>query len=198
MFIYRKRNMWRSIISKIKHLGVKGLFVIALLLAYFVLMLFSFRFRFAVFLYDWVPQWATALGVGTIGGLWCAWKTLPQLRMENKPFWDIVQPFFCGLCFFGIPGLMYHDYMVWFFPKKTVSYVTDYDVTFPGPSRGKHGHCEAGLQIKDKTLGHWITLCSSKEALRQQRKQGMDGIFVVEQVGHYGIRLISTTFTWKD
>lgn len=118
MFIYRKRNMWRSIISKIKHLGVKGLFVIALLLAYFVLMLFSFRFRFAVFLYDWVPQWATALGVGTIGGLWCAWKTLPQLRMENKPFWDIVQPFFCGLCFFGIPGLMYHDYMVWFFPKK--------------------------------------------------------------------------------
>ncbi|MDW5500981.1 hypothetical protein R6Y99_14405 [Pseudomonas lundensis] len=198
MFIYRKRNALRSGITKIKHFGFKGFLFIALLLAYFALMLFSFRFRFTIFLYDWVPQFTTALSVGALGGLWFAWKALPQLRMQNKPFWDIAQPFFGGMCLFVVPGLLYHEYVVWFFPEKTVSYVTEYDVVFPGPSTGKSSHCEAGLQIKDKTLGRWITLCSSKEALSQQRERGMDGIFVVEQVSHYGIRMIRTQFTWKD
>lgn len=198
MFIYRKRNAVRSIITKIRLLGFAGFTFIALLLAYFALMFFSFRFRFTVFLYDWVPQFTTALTAGAIGGLWCAWKALPQLRMQNKPFWDIAQPFFGGLCLFVVPGLLYHEYVVWFFPEKTVSYVTEYDVVFPGPSTGKSSHCEAGLQVKDKTLGHWITLCSSKEELRQQRERGMDGIFVVEQVSHYGVRLVRTEFTWKN
>lgn len=198
MFIYRKRSVLRSATSKIKQLGFKGFFVITLVLAYLALMFFSLRFRFSVFLYDWVPQWTTALTAGAIGGLWCAWKMLAQLRMENKPFGDILQPFFGGMCLFGMPGLMYHDYVVWFFPESTVSYVTDYDVIFPGPSRGKSSRCEAGLQIKDKTLGHWITLCSSKEELRQRRQQGMDGIYVVEQVNRYGVRLIDTEFTWKQ
>ncbi len=198
MFIYRQRSALRSALTKARQIGFKGFLVIALLLAYFALMFFSLRFRFSVFLYDWVPQWTIALSVGAIGGLWCAWKLLPQLRRENKPFWDILKPFFGGLCLFGLPGLMYHEYIVWFFPEKTVRYITDYDVVFPGPSRGKSSRCEAGLQIKDKTLGRWITLCSSKQQLRQQRKQGMDGIYVVERVNRYGIRLISTEFTWKD
>lgn len=198
MFIYRKPSVLRSIINITKRLGLKEWLAITLFFSYLALMFFSFRFRFSVFLYNWVPQWTTALTVGAIGGLWCTWKSIPRLRIENKPHSDMMEPFLGGMCFFGMLGLMYYDYVVWFFPEKTVSYITDYNITVPGPSRGKSGQCEAGLKIKDQTLGYWITLCSSKKELQQRRKPGMDGIYVVEQINHYGIRLISNEFTNKN
>ncbi|VXC64101.1 conserved membrane hypothetical protein [Enterobacterales bacterium 8AC] len=161
----------------------------ALLLAYLALLLFSMHFRFTVFLYDWVPQFMTALTVGAIGGLWYAWISIPQLRMENKPYGYILQPFYYGVCFFGLLGWMYHDYVAYFFHDKNVSYVTEYKFVFPGPSYGKYSRCDIGLKIKDKTLGQWITICSSSEELNYCRQKGMDKIHVVEQVSRYGVRL---------
>jgi len=196
MFIYRKRSALRRLldIDFGKWLAIAPILIT--LIIYVAILLFAGRFRFTVFVYKWVPEWTTALTAGAIGGLIIAALMMPQMRRENKPWWEIIKIFGFGVMLIGLPALSYYEYLVWFFPEKTVSYVTEYDVTFPGPSKGKHGHCEAGLLIKDKTLGRWVTLCSSKEYLLKEHKQGMDGIYVVENVSRYGVRLTYTEFTW--
>ncbi|WP_050570376.1 hypothetical protein [Dickeya chrysanthemi] len=87
---------------------------------------------------------------------------------------------------------------IYLYPEKVIDYVTDYKVTFPGPSNGKH-RCEAGLWIKEQYTGRWLELCSSKEQLKlgENRRQGMDGMYVVAQVNRYGSHIQHYEFAFK-
>ncbi|TDS96097.1 hypothetical protein EDF78_103567 [Rahnella sp. BIGb0236] len=196
MFIYRKRSWLRQLKEDYFRLFLSVGPILIGFLIYIFILIFSSRFRFTVFLFEWVPVLSTALSVAAGCSIVAAVIMFATTRRRRKIFQEIIKPISFFFIFIGLPALTYYDYYVWFLSDNTVRYVTEYDVTFPGPSRGKSGHCEAGLLIKDKTLNRWITLCSSKAQLQKEHKQGMDGIYVVENVSRYGIRLIDTEFTW--
>ncbi|OON38491.1 hypothetical protein BTJ39_18755 [Izhakiella australiensis] len=89
------------------------------------------------------------------------------------------------------------DALVRYLPGERVSYQTEFDYTFPGPSRGKSGRCEMGLKIKDKSLKRWIVVCSSRAWLDAHFQRGMDRINVVEKVNRYGVQLESYQLDWS-
>ncbi|AWH89694.1 hypothetical protein [Limnobaculum parvum] len=105
--------------------------------------------------------------------------------------------FLFGTCISLVVCSNLFDVYVYLFPEKTISYITEYKVSYLGPRRGKFGRCEAGLRIKEQYTGRWIEFCSSKEALKpgEQRKQGMNGVFVVAKVNKLGAYIVQYEFT---
>lgn len=51
------------------------------------------------------------------------------------------------------------DVYVYLFPDDVINYTSDYEIVFPGPSKGKSSRCEAGLWIKDVHTGQFKQLC---------------------------------------
>lgn len=122
---------------------------------------------------------------------------------KARPDTSVKNIFGALFCFFFLPltlTLNWASSYVYLFPEKTLSYATDYDVTFPGPySSGRSGRCEAGLLIKETYTSRWLNLCSSQKALRlgEHKKQGMDGVFVTVKVNRVGAWISHYEFTWK-
>jgi hypothetical protein len=90
------------------------------------------------------------------------------------------------------------DAYVYLFPDKTISYTSDYDVSIPGPYRGRY-RCEAGVWLKDISTSRWIELCSSKEELKigNKRQQGMDAVWVTARVNRVGSYIVDYQFIFK-
>lgn len=101
-----------------------------------------------------------------------------------------------GFCLGFILSLNCYDVCVYLFPDKVISYESEYDVVFPGPSIGKYGHCEAGLWLKDQNTSRWIQLCTNKEFLRSHHKQGMTGVWVTARVNKIGSYIVKYEFIY--
>ena len=100
---------------------------------------------------------------------------------------------FCLGC---VLSLYCYDVYVYLFPDKIIGYESEYEVVFPGPSRGKYGHCEAGIWLKDQNTTRWIQLCTNKEFLRNHRKQGMTGVWVTARVNKIGTYIVKYEFIY--
>lgn len=146
-------------------------------------------------LMDFVPEFTIYLIVSaTVGALLAGliiWKK-PENRSLQKAFGLFGGGF--GLTFALVVNSL--DIYIYQFPDKVIGYETEYDVVFPGPSRGKHGHCEAGLRFREQHTGKMIELCTSPEAIRSQRKQGMTGIWVTARVNRLGSYIVRYEFVY--
>ncbi len=49
--------------------------------------------------------------------------------------------------------------IIYFYPTEYKTYTTEYKITTPGPSRGRHGRCKHGLKILDKDNNYHFFLC---------------------------------------
>ncbi|KKI43539.1 hypothetical protein XK97_16130 [Obesumbacterium proteus] len=90
------------------------------------------------------------------------------------------------------------DAYVYLFPDKTIYYASEYDVSIPGPYRGRY-RCEAGVRLKDIHTSRWIELCTSKEELEigNKRQQEMDAVWVTARVNRVGSYIVNYQFIFK-
>lgn len=51
------------------------------------------------------------------------------------------------------------DYYVYLFPKETKTYLTDYEITVPGPHIGRFSRCDKGIKIQDHYTSKSFFLC---------------------------------------
>lgn len=146
-------------------------------------------------LMDSVPEFKTYLGVGIAVGVLFILLGFRRLRSEFK-LKDVFQLFIGGLGIGFVLSLNIYDVCIYCFPDKVIGYEAEYDVTFPGPSRGKHGHCEAGLIFRDQHTGKKVELCTSAAALKSQHKQGMTGVWVTAKVNSLGSYIVRYEFIY--
>ena len=114
----------------------------------------------------------------------------------NQTLKYFANTFLCGFSLGLVLSLNCYDIYVYLFPDKIIGYESEYEVVFPGPSRGKHGHCEAGLWLKDQNTNRWIQLCTNKEYLHSHRKQGMTGVWVTARVNNIGSYIVNYEFIY--
>lgn len=143
-----------------------------------------------------IPEYSLYLAFAAILGLiaagWSAYSA--QRPIAIKP---LLNTFASGCCLGFIAILNSFSVYVYLFPEKVISYVSEYEVVFPGPARGKYGHCEAGLWIKDVNTAQWIKLCTNKNALYNHRKQGMDAVWVTARINKLGSYILNYEFIYK-
>lgn len=147
-----------------------------------------------------LPKESIALKVALVTGIGITFIVnffRPAKRIiEKLKQWSL---FFTFSAAFGFAlAINMFEVYIYLYPEKVIDYVTDYKVTFPGPSNGKH-RCEAGLWIKEQYTGRWLELCSSKEQLKlgENRRQGMDSMYVVAQINRYGSHIQHYEFAFK-
>ncbi|WP_036626174.1 hypothetical protein [Pantoea sp. AS-PWVM4] len=142
-----------------------------------------------------VPEWITYISIGLfIGGVFFLHALYK--RTFNKTLKYLFNAFIGGFCLGFALSLNCYDVYVYLFPDKVIGYESEYEVVFPGPSRGKHGHCEAGIWLKDQNTSRWIQLCTSKEYLHSHRKQGMTGVWVTARVNNIGTYIVKYEFIY--
>jgi len=139
-----------------------------------------------------IPELTIYVIVGAVVGMLFAgcvvWK--------GKKYKEVFQALAGGFSIGFVSVLNCFDVYVYLFPQKLLGYESEYEVVFPGPSRGKYSHCEAGLWIKDQPTGRWIQLCTNRDALHSQRKQGMTGVWVTAQVNPLGSYIVQYEFIY--
>lgn len=142
-----------------------------------------------------VPEWITYISFSAlIGSL--SFIHAFYLRTFNKTLKYLCNAFFGGFCLGFLLILNCYDVYVYLFPDKIIGYESEYEVVFPGPSRGKHGHCEAGIWLKDQNTTRWIQLCTNKEFLLSHRKKGMAGVWVTARVNKIGTYIVKYEFIY--
>ncbi|MFZ4833179.1 hypothetical protein [Rouxiella sp. Mn2063] len=192
---FRKKRLMERIFTK-----NNGFVVVcfAFLAAYIAYLGWSSSISHRVVFFRSFPAFAWTLTVSLIGGLFFAWRGF-YYRPVGKTAKHIFEMFFGGCALLFVLTMNMFDVYVYLFPKEVTSYVTDYDISFPGPSRGKNGRCEAGLWIKERHTSRWIQLCSSKAelAVGEHHKQGMDGVLVTAKINSIGTYIINYEFTYK-
>ncbi len=162
--------------SKAKLLGAGVIFLSFIWLAN---ILFQWVLSDKTVIAESVPELLTYITIsalfGLVGAIFTAFRcpSRDALKHITKAF---------GYCFFMmfISSWSGYDMYVYFYPDKTISYDTEYKVVHPGPSKGKSGHCEAGLKIKDKHTGYWFNICYSNNKLGKER------------IGDYGVVWVKT------
>jgi len=192
---FRKKRLMDRVFSK------QNFFVVVIfgLLAAFVFYLgWGAGVSRRVVFFQTFPAFTWTISFSLIGGLFCAWRVFYR-RPVGKTVKHMFEMFFCGFSLVFVLTMNIFDVYVYLFPKEVTRYITDYDVSFPGPSRGKSGRCEAGLWIKDLHTSRWIQLCSSKAelAVGEDHKQGMDGILVTTKINSIGTYIVNYEFTYK-
>lgn len=143
-----------------------------------------------------VPEWKTYILSGLFMGvvilaLACCRGTF------NKNVKSLFNAFSGGFILGFVLSLNCYDVYVYLFPDKVIGYESEYEVVFPGPSRGKYGHCEAGLWLKDPNTSRWKQLCINKEYLHSHRKQGMTGVWVTARVNNIGSYIVRYEFIYR-
>ena len=142
-----------------------------------------------------VPEWITYISFGALIGSFSLIRAF-YLRTFNKTLKYLCNAFFGGFCLGFVLSLNCYDVYVYLFPDKIIGYESEYEIVFPGPSRGKSGHCEAGIWLKDQNTTRWIQLCTNKEFLRNHRKQGMTGVWVTARVNKIGTYIVKYEFIY--
>jgi len=143
-----------------------------------------------------VPEWLTYFSVGAVTGCLCAARAF-YLRTFNKTLKYFANAFMGGFVLGCVTALNCFDVYVYLFADNVISYASDYDVVFPGPSVGKTGRCEAGLWLKDRHTNRSIQLCTNKDALYLNRKQGMTGVWVTARVNTIGSYIVDYRFIYR-
>ncbi|WES90669.1 hypothetical protein [Dickeya fangzhongdai] len=147
-----------------------------------------------------LPKQGIALTVAAITGISITFAVSifnPAKRMFEK-IKQWIFYFMLSAAFGYASAINVFEVHVYLYPEKVIDYITDYKVSFPGPTNGKH-RCEAGIWIKEQHTGRWLELCSSKEQLKlgEKRRQGMNGMYVVAQVNRYGSYIQHYEFAFK-
>lgn len=143
-----------------------------------------------------IPEFTTYITVGSALGFICAGRAT-YFRPVNKTSKHVLEMFCGGFCFGFACSLNFYDVYSYLLPGETIQYQTDYEISFPGPSLGKSGHCEAGLWFKDFHTDRWIQLCTNKTNLAKQRKSGMNNIWVTAHTTNIGTYIIDYEFIYK-
>lgn len=143
-----------------------------------------------------VPEWKTYISFGALIGTF-SFTYAFYAHAFNKKIKYLFNAFIGGFCLGFVLILNCYDVYIYLFPDKIIGYESEYEVVFPGPSRGKYGHCEAGIWLKDQNTNRWIQLCTNKEYLRTHRKQGMTGVWVSARVNKIGTYIEQYEFIYK-
>ncbi|VFB09658.1 Uncharacterised protein [Aeromonas salmonicida] len=172
-----------------KNMLLGGSFLLLLVL-WFSILLFSLRLSRKTVIANTVPELLTYITIsalfGLVGAIFTAFRCPGRDALKH-----ITKAF--GSCFFMIfiTSLYGYDMYVYFYPDKVISYDTEYKVVHPGPSKGKYGHCEAGLKIKDKHTGHWFNICYSNDKLGKEQILDYGEVWVKTRVNEAGSYLES-------
>lgn len=188
MKYYSSENKLRKIIV----LVVVFLFVGA----WIFYMLWASRIAMRTVLMTSTPEWVTYITAGFLIGIVFAGRAI-YYRPAGKISKHVVESFFGGFCLGFVCFINIYDVCTYLFPGDIVHYESEYEVTFPGPAVGKFSHCEAGLWIKDLNTEHWIKLCTNKSNLYDQRKQGMNAVWVTAHTNKIGSYIIDYKFIFK-
>lgn len=159
-------------------------------------MLWASRIGMRTVLMKSVPEWMTYITTGSILGVVLAGHAT-YYRPVGKTPKHILESFFGGFCFGFVCSLHIFDVCTYLLPGDIIHYQSEYEVTFPGPAVGRFSHCEVGLWIKDAHTKRWIQLCTNKSALHNQRKQGMNAVWVTAHTNKIGSYIIEYKFTFK-
>ncbi|WP_429193257.1 hypothetical protein [Aeromonas salmonicida] len=172
-----------------KNMLLGGIFLLLLVL-WFSILLFSLRLSRKTVIADTVPELLTYITISALFGLVGAIFT--AFRCPGRDALTHITKAF-GSCFFMIfiTSLYGYDMYVYFYPDKVISYDTEYQVVHPGPSKGKYGHCEAGLKIKDKHTGYWFNICYSNDKLGKEQILDYGEVWVKTRVNEAGSYLES-------
>lgn len=141
--------------------------------------------------HEWIVYISFGVFVGCVSLVYAFYQ-----RTFNKTLKYLLNAFLGGLFFGFMLILNCYDVYVYLFPDKIIGYKSEYEVVFPGPSRGKHGHCEAGIWLKDQNTSRWIQLCTNKDYLYSHRKQGMTGVWVTARVNKIGTYIVKYEFIY--
>ncbi|ADU72601.1 hypothetical protein [Pantoea sp. At-9b] len=141
--------------------------------------------------HEWIVYISFGVFVGCVSLVYAFYQ-----RTFNKTLKYLLNAFLGGLFFGFMLILNCYDVYVYLFPDKIIGYKSEYEVVFPGPSRGKHGHCEAGIWLKDQNTSRWIQLCTNKDYLYSHRKQGMTGVWVTVRVNKIGTYIVKYEFIY--
>lgn len=85
-----------------------------------------------------VPEWTTYISVGVAIGALLVIRAF-FVHAFNQTLKYFANTFLCGFCLGFVLSLNGYDIYVYLFPDKIIGYESEYEVVFPGPSRGKHG-----------------------------------------------------------
>jgi len=143
-----------------------------------------------------IPEWMTYITAGSIAGLILAARVTYYRPTGKTPIY-ILESFGVGFTLGFVCSLHIYDVFVYLSPGEIIQYKSEYEVVFPGPAIGKSSRCEAGLWIKDLHTKRWIQLCTNKSALYNQRKQGMDAVWVTAHTNKIGSYIIEYQFIFK-
>ncbi|MGV1169014.1 hypothetical protein ACV6DN_18925 [Enterobacter asburiae] len=142
-----------------------------------------------------IPEWITYISIGALIGALFVIRAF-FVHAFNQTLKYFSNTFLCGFWLGFVLSLNCYDIYVYLFPDKIIGYESEYEVVFPGPSRGKYSHCEAGLWLKDQNTHRWIQLCTNKEYLHSHRKQGMTGVWVTARVNKIGTYIVKYEFIY--
>lgn len=143
-----------------------------------------------------IPEWTTYLLIGSITGLIAAARTFYR-RLGGKAATQTLNSFFGWFCLGFAFSINSYAVAAYLLPGEIISYKSPYELRYPGPFRGRSGHCEAGLRIEDPSTHRWIELCTNKMDLDKNIKQGMKLVWVSAHANKVGSYIVSYTFIYN-
>ncbi|MHC8395450.1 hypothetical protein ACYZT8_17625 [Pseudomonas sp. LB3P93] len=143
-----------------------------------------------------IPEWTTYLIIGAITGLIAATRTLYR-RPGGKTAIQALNSFAGWFCLGFALSVNSYAAAAYLLPGEIISYKSSYEIRYPGPSRGKFGHCEAGLWIEDPSTHRWIELCTNNMDLDKNIKQGMKLVWVSARTNKIGSYIMNYTFIYN-
>ncbi|WP_437615728.1 hypothetical protein [Erwinia sp. V71] len=179
-----------------------GCVVSAPILAFCYYMLWALNISRSTVLIKSLPAETIYLTLAGVLGVGFAWRAFCQRDSQpaGKKLKYVGEKFMFGAFIGFFLPLNSFDVWIYLFPDQTIRYITDYEITFPGPSRGKNSRCEAGIWIREKHTDRWRLLCSSKEEVRldgKYRQRGMDGMWVTARINKLGAYVEHYEFGYK-
>ncbi|MDT3310017.1 hypothetical protein QZR14_01505 [Pseudomonas sp. rhizo66] len=143
-----------------------------------------------------VPEWQTYLLISAIAGLVAAGRKFfghPDGKTARKVLNAFVGWFCVGIIF----SINSYDAAAYLLPGEIIEYESGYEITYPGPSSSRFGHCEAGLWIVDSHTHRKIELCTNKADLNEKLKQGTNAVWVRARASRIGSYIVGYTFFHK-
>jgi hypothetical protein len=136
-----------------------------------------------------IPELTTYLLIGTLFGVVFAGLAIRAGKATKSAIESFLGGFSVGL----ICSLNIYDVSVYLLPGEVVSYESEYEVTYRGPSK----YCEAGLWINDPNTHRRIKLCTNKKELDERIGRGIYAVWVTAHTNELGSYIIDYTFFRK-
>ncbi|WP_113632996.1 hypothetical protein DUT67_18215 [Pectobacterium peruviense] len=172
------------------------LLALSIMLLIFWYMLWASNLSRSTILIKTLPDFALYLTFGIVLGLIFAVRALYSQSIKKK-LKHMLEMFMGGFVLGFLLIVNIFDVYIYLFPDDVINYTSDYEIVFPGPSKGKSSRCEAGLWIKDVHTGQFKQLCTNRETLFKKRRQGMDELWITARVNKLGTYIVDYRFTYK-